>query len=165
MKKILIIGLLLCAVVLMSGCASKSVLLKIEDDGQWLDSTNAQVDIVKADLTEIGNHPDSVAVTQQCDKDIQNALAENDKYLVTSKYQSAQHEWQLALTNYHDAMQYRIQALNGDSDNKTLVNNLNTSIDIGSEHMDQFSNEMYGTAASDIIGGVIDTLTNDNSNN
>lgn len=161
MKKILTIGLLLCAIVLISGCASKDVSQKIEDDDQWLDSTNAQLDILKADLTEIGNYPDNLEVTQQCDADIQKALAENDRYLVTSKYQSAQHEWYLALTNYHKAMQYRIQLLSGDIDNETLISNLNTSIDIGSEHMDTFSNELYSVAAGDLVGGVIDALLDD----
>jgi hypothetical protein len=161
-KKIITIAILLCVAILVSGCTSKdNTPTKIEDDDQWVDSTNAQVKILKADLEEIGNHPDSLSVTQQCDNDIQNSIVENDRYIVTSKYQSAQHEWQLALTNYHSGMQDRIQILNGVGDNETLMKDLNNSIDIGSEHLTQFSNEMYGVAAGDIIGTVLDALIDD----
>ena len=100
MKKILIIGLLLCAVILMSGCAGNGAPQKIKDDDQWLDSTNAQLDIINSDADDLQTNPNDLELNKQFIADLQNAIAEDDKYIVTSKYEAARHEWQLALKDY-----------------------------------------------------------------
>ena len=135
MKKILIIGLLLCAVILMSGCAGNGAPQKIKDDDQWLDSTNAQLDIINSDADDLQTNPNDLELNKQFIADLQNAIAEDDKYIVTSKYEAARHEWQLALKDYVTAMQEKVQILNdGDGTTKTQIEHQNTVLDTATKN-------------------------------
>ena len=56
-----------------------------------------------------------------------------------------------------------MQILNdGDSATKTQIEHQNTVLDTATKHMNKFQDDMKAIAAGEIIGGVIDALTDDN---
>lgn len=102
------------------------VILKADFDGM-ANATNNYQTLNNSNADAIGNYGQNIV------DDAQKAIAENDKYTVSSKFQDAQTQWELALKDCKYAGQFWVQSVEDiKSGNTTSANVIKAEAGTGS---------------------------------
>jgi LPS O-antigen subunit length determinant protein (WzzB/FepE family) len=100
---------------------STQIINSITQDAQWAATVKAQYDVLKADMDAIsssqtpnGKDPFDVdklsTSAQKLVEDTNNAIAENDKFAVSSSLKDIKQEWGNALRSYNEAGKFMVVA-------------------------------------------------------
>lgn len=120
----------------------------VNQDLAWAEYVQKYSPLLGTDFSNAGNAAsnydyDSLATDgQNIVTDTQKALDENSKYTVSSKYQEAQKEWELALKDYNSAGQYMIIVANegkAGSLNSENINKAASFSESGTGHLNRAS--------------------------